>query len=106
MTSRRKPPRVATFDEATLRRMREAVLEGLSDADFQYDKKRRLEGQREAEQFGRPLAKKRARALAGLLLTYGDDDAHDALDALREWFWAEALPKAVKEGAAKKEPTP
>lgn len=31
----RKRPRVATFDEATLRRVRQAILDGLSEADFQ-----------------------------------------------------------------------
>lgn len=59
------------------------------------DKAYREEGEREAAEFGDALTAEKVTELRRLLTIYADADAHDALDDLRSWFWAGALPSAV-----------
>jgi len=71
-------------------------------ASEDWDAKAEAEGKAEAAKFGPKLLDdpEVVEELKGLLLTYSDAQATDALDDLRSWFWGEALPAAVKKGAA------
>lgn len=49
-----------------------------------------------AAKHGRGILAPHAEEIALLITCYPDDEAHDALDRMREWFWAFALPLEPK----------
>lgn len=60
------------------------------------DRANRERSESEAATFGDHIANERIADLRRLLTLYSDADAESMLGNLREWFWAMALPDAVR----------